>query len=223
MQNYFWSWVENPEVSLPYGIFAAVADEPNEPAAVVVQINLAPEDGDSTRNGQPRINILWSQDSVQAYTYWTACGIGGGTVGGVFQQGEFGQPDITTTTPPRRHGTAPDANCHVGNIRPIRGDLEIVIEEQVFSLSNSDEAPSSEPSVNSVPSIALQVFSPSNPALNSDRSPSIFPVDTALVNALQRPTTSEVQLRLRLGGEEFIARLGSEIVDELQAIYQNAP
>lgn len=154
-----------------------------------------------------RSNFLWKNDSIWAYTY---------TVGCTIMQSGSGETTIINGQVVR--GSVSPQGCHPRNAREI-DDLEVLIDDQVFSLSNSNEEETLDLSSNSALLEIWQSFSPDNSALNSDRIPSHFSVSSEIIAALQNSDEPEVVLRTQISGTSLVVMLSEEMVKDLQMMY----
>jgi len=215
-QNLFWSWVRVFGISLPDNIYASAKDEQGRPIAGFIQSNLMRESGApaiqhmnqslGSRISYLRSNFLWVNDSIWAYRYGVRC---------IMQSGPSGS--ITINDQVVRGSISPQG-CHPSNVREI-DDLEVLIDGQVFSLSNSSEEETLNLSGNSALLEIWQSFSPDNSAINSDRVPSHFSVSSEIIAALQNSDKPEIVLRTRISGTSLVVRVNEETVRDLQMMY----
>lgn len=242
LQNIFWSWVRNPDVNIPDTLNSSIKDEQDNVVAVFIQSNLKGENGRPfTISSSPsfptvsskqffpsfpssndilrpssrplrttyfRGNVFWAKDSIWAYYHTAVCGVGSireVIVGRVVE---------------RRGDFRPQAGCIPRTVSSVRsGRFNISIDGQVFDLDNTDIAESTDLSVSPILNEAWQTFSPSNPALDSDRTPGHFSVSPEVIAALQNSDNPGVTLRIRISGENLFLRLSEETVRDLKMMY----
>ncbi|NJR59448.1 MAG: hypothetical protein HC769_11710 [Cyanobacteria bacterium CRU_2_1] len=164
----FWSWVANPDEIAPGTEYRVVKDEQGNIIAVFSHLVVVPDSGVLPRGRQPRrLVVLWSQDSIRAYTYRPECDPSGFSIGVDFGQVQVGQDstaiggsDVVNSSTTR---------CRVSEVRSLES-LEIEMgRRQIFTLNRTGNSnPNTLPTSSSPLALALQVFGFSDSSFYSD-------------------------------------------------------